>query len=154
MNYQHILVPIDGSTQSEAALNKAVSMAKESKATITLLNVIDTRSYQETIADDPVLTQDATKRVQEMLDQYLADIEKEGVKAKTRIEYGSPKNCISYEVPESENIDLIMMGATGLSALERLLIGSVSDYVVRHAPCDVMVVRTNLKNQSITLDPQ
>ena len=39
-----------------------------------------------------------------------------------------------------------MLGATGLNAVERLFIGSVSEYVIRHAPCDVLIVRTDLDN--------
>jgi len=42
-----------------------------------------------------------------------------------------------------------MIGATGLNAVERLFIGSVSEYVIRNAPCDVLVVRTNLDNEQI-----
>ncbi len=40
-----------------------------------------------------------------------------------------------------------MIGATGLNAVERLLIGSVTEYVTRNAQCDVLVVRTDLNNQ-------
>ncbi|HHQ0107144.1 TPA: universal stress protein, partial [Listeria monocytogenes] len=40
--------------------------------------------------------------------------------------------------------DLIMCGATGLNAVERLLIGSVSEYIIRHSPCDVLVVRNEV----------
>ncbi|EPC76844.1 Putative universal stress protein, partial [Lacticaseibacillus paracasei subsp. paracasei Lpp71] len=46
-----------------------------------------------------------------------------------------------------KNIDLIMIGATGLNAVERLLIGSVTEYVTRNALCDVLVVRTDLANK-------
>ncbi|MBO8441671.1 MAG: universal stress protein, partial [Firmicutes bacterium] len=45
------------------------------------------------------------------------------------------------------NIDLIMIGATGLNAVERILIGSVTEYVTRTAQCDVLVVRTDLENK-------
>ena len=40
-----------------------------------------------------------------------------------------------------------MLGATGLNAVERLFIGSVSEYVIRHAICDVLIVRTDLDNK-------
>jgi len=67
----------------------------------------------------------------------------------TRIEYGSPKVMIARDLPEEQNVDLIMIGATGLNAVERLFIGSVSEYVIRNAPCDVLVVRTDLENKRI-----
>lgn len=44
-------------------------------------------------------------------------------------------------VPKEENVDLIMIGATGLSYIERLFIGSVAQYIVTHAKCDILVVR-------------
>ena len=48
---------------------------------------------------------------------------------------------------ENNQIDLIMLGATGLNAVERLFIGSVSEYVIRNANCDVLIVRTDLDNK-------
>ncbi len=50
-------------------------------------------------------------------------------------------------MPKKLGIDLIMIGATGLNAVERLLIGSVTEYVTRTAVCDVLVVRTDLENK-------
>ncbi|MCP6726407.1 universal stress protein [Klebsiella pneumoniae] len=50
-------------------------------------------------------------------------------------------------MPEKMHADLIMIGATGLNAVERILIGSVTEYVTRMAICDVLVVRTDLDNQ-------
>ena len=63
------------------------------------------------------------------------------------IEYGSPKALIAKQIPEDKKGDLIMVGATGLNAVERIFIGSVSEYVIRQAPCDVLVVRTDLENK-------
>ena len=57
-----------------------------------------------------------------------------------------PKNIIAKELPKEYNIDLIMLGATGLNAVERLFIGSVSESVIRNAS-DVLVVRTDLDNK-------
>ncbi|XJS10514.1 universal stress protein [Aerococcaceae bacterium WGS1372] len=51
------------------------------------------------------------------------------------------KEMIAEEVPRRENIDLIILGAKGMSALERFFMGSVSENVIRHAACDVLVVR-------------
>ena len=65
----------------------------------------------------------------------------------TVLEYGSPKVVISKQLTKDYGIDLIMMGATGLNAVERLFIGSVSEYVIRNASCDVLVVRTDLENK-------
>lgn len=148
--YQKILVPVDGSHQSEAALKKGITAAKRNHAELTILHVIDVRAFQGTGTVDPLITKEAAHRANQLLNGYQKEAQEMGVSTvHTRIEYGSPKNVITYEVPEDEKTDLIMMGATGLSAIERLLIGSVSEYVTRHAPCDVMIVRTNLVNHPL-----
>lgn len=48
---------------------------------------------------------------------------------------------IAKEIAKEQNVDLILCGATGLNAVERFIIGSVSEYIIRYAPCDVLVVR-------------
>lgn len=59
------------------------------------------------------------------------------------VEYGSPKTMISKDLANKVEADLIICGATGLNAMERFLIGSVSEYIVRSSTCDVLVVRTD-----------
>ena len=65
----------------------------------------------------------------------------------TVTQFGFGKQIIAKEIPEDNHVDLIMLGATGLNAVERLFIGSVSEYVIRNATCDVLVVRTDLENK-------
>ena len=82
------------------------------------------------------------------LNDYEADAKKAGVEHISKvIEYGAPKVMIANQIPENNQIDLIMLGATGLNAVERLFIGSVSEYVIRNADCDVLIVRTDLDNK-------
>ena len=59
----------------------------------------------------------------------------------TVLEFGNPKSKISKEIAPNNKVDLIMCGATGLNAVERFLIGSVSEHIIRYAKCDVLVVR-------------
>ena len=58
------------------------------------------------------------------------------------IDYGSPKSIIPKKAVEKIGADLIACGSTGLNAVERFIIGSVSEAIVRNAKCDVLVVRT------------
>ena len=60
----------------------------------------------------------------------------------TRLEFGSPKAIIPKKLATELGIDLIMCGTSGLNAVERFIVGSVSESIVRHSPCDVLVVRT------------
>ncbi len=54
----------------------------------------------------------------------------------------TPKSIIPKKLAHEINADLIMSGTSGLNAVERFIVGSVSESIVRHAPCDVLVVRT------------
>ena len=60
---------------------------------------------------------------------------------KVVMKVGVPKSVLTKEVIPEEKADLIMVGATGLNAVERFLLGSVSENIVRHATCDVLIVR-------------
>lgn len=146
--YSRILVPVDGSDEARLAYNKAIEVAKRHKARIFLAHIIDTRSLQTPTGFEGDFTDEIQKQTEALFNDYIAYAnENEFFNIETIIEYGSPKMFISKELPHLHNIDLIMIGATGLNAVERLFIGSVSEYVIRNASCDVMVVRTDLSNE-------
>ncbi|MDR0690573.1 MAG: universal stress protein [Streptococcaceae bacterium] len=142
--YKHILVAVDGSKEAEKAFNKAINNSKRNQAKLTIAHIIDTRAFQTVSSFDGILAEQATKIAEDTLKKHEEKAKKEGCKdVKTIIEYGSPKLIIAKQIPSEENIDLIMLGATGLNAVERLFIGSVSEYVIRHAQCDILIVRTD-----------
>lgn len=148
--YKRILVAVDGSQEAEKAFRKAVEVAKRNNASLVLAHVIDTRAYQSFSTFDGSIADNAREEAKKILEEYKEYAKKEGLsEVEVVLEFGSPKVIIAKQIPESENIDLIMLGATGLNAVERIFVGSVSEYVIRHARCDVMVVRTDLKNETI-----
>ena len=145
--YQRIMVAVDGSSESELAFKKAVNVAQRNNSELVLAHVIDTRAFQTVSSFDGMLAEQATEMAKQTLKDYEDYARKNQVTAvKTVIEYGSQKQIIAKQLPEDNQIDLIMIGATGLNAVERIFIGSVSEYVIRHASCDVLVVRTDLDN--------
>lgn len=147
--YQRILVAIDGSDEAERAFKKAVAVAERNNATLLLTHVIDTRAYQSFSTFDGSIADNARLEAKNTLSEYKDFAEKQGVKEiKIVLEYGSPKLMIAKEIPEAENVDLIMLGATGLNAVERIFVGSVSEYVIRRAGCDVLIVRSDLENKA------
>jgi nucleotide-binding universal stress UspA family protein len=75
----------------------------------------------------------ATRRIKQLCDQS-------GVPCEEMIAGGKPADVI-VEMAEKNGADLIVMGSLGMSAIERVLIGSVSDRVMRHAKCPVLLVR-------------
>lgn len=142
-NYKSIVVAVDGSKEAEYAFKKAVEIAKQDNAKINLVNVIDTRSFAAIEAYDRSIAEKAQAFSEELLDGYKKQAEEAGIQnVNVIIEYGSPKSVITKELSKLVDADLIVCGATGLNAVERFLIGSVSEAIVRSAKCDVLVVRT------------
>ncbi|GAA0364039.1 universal stress protein [Alkalibacterium iburiense] len=146
--YEKILVAIDGSSQAKKAFKKAVEVAKRNNAVLVLAHVVDTRAYQSFSTFDGSIADTARIEAKNTLKEYESYAKNEGLdNVKLVLEYGSPKVMIARQIPEAEGIDLIMLGATGLNAVERIFVGSVSEYVIRNAHCDVMIIRTDLNNK-------
>jgi nucleotide-binding universal stress UspA family protein len=141
--YDHILVAIDGSKESEWALEKSIEIAKRNNAKLLLAHVIDTRSFLLIDSYDPDIAERANKLAIDMLEKYQDQAMDAGVAhVQYEIEYGSPKVKIPKEIAKKHTIDLIVCGATGMNAVERFLIGSVSEHITRYSSCDVLIVRT------------
>jgi nucleotide-binding universal stress UspA family protein len=144
VNYHRILVPMDGSKESEAALTRAIELTLDAgdEGILSILNVIDTRAFQNVASFDDTMVEAVSDETRKSLEKYKAQAIEAGVKnVDYLIEYGSPKSLIAKDVPNEVNADLIVIGATGLNAVERLVIGSVTEFVTRSAKVDVLVVR-------------
>ena len=134
------------------AFKKAVAVAKRNgdDTELRLLHVVDTRAFQNISSFDSSMVEQVTETAKKTLDEYVDFAKKQGLtNVSYTIEYGAPKTIIARDVPQKMHADLIMIGATGLNAVERILIGSVTEFVTRTAICDVLVVRTDLDNQPI-----
>lgn len=138
--YKNILVAVDGSKESDFALQKAIGMAKGNEgSTLHIVHILDSRL--ETYG--PQVTQHAQEESDELLAKSEQLAKTSGVEnVKTHIQFGSPKVVIPKVIAEEVNADLILCGASGLNAVERFIVGSVSTAIVRNAKCDVLVVRT------------
>ncbi len=143
LSYKNILIAVDGSTESEWAFNKAVAVAKRNDAKLTIVNVVDSRSYASVEAYDTQIVNKATSFAESLLSGYKEFAEKNGVNnVATKLEFGSPKTVIPKKLAVEFDVDLIMCGTSGLNAVERFIVGSVSESIVRNSPCDVLVIRT------------
>lgn len=150
LKYKSIAVPLDTSKFAELALAKAIGVATRNESHLDLLSIIDTHqsNYYGGLSNGSIvnsLVEDATEYLTELIDQIkdqygLTDIS-------MHIRFGNPKTVIALDFTKEHHNDLIMMGATGMGALERVMTGSVTDFVTRNASCDVLVVRTNLANE-------
>lgn len=140
--YRNIIVAIDGSESSERALEKAIQVSKLNKAALFIVSIIDTRSWANLEShNSEKLQKDAESFSTSLIDSYneaeLAGIEDINI----IVESGSPRTMITQEIVRRVNADLIICGASGMSASERIFLGSVSENIVRTAECDVLVVR-------------
>ncbi|MFD1125420.1 universal stress protein [Lentilactobacillus raoultii] len=141
--YEHIMVPLDGSRNSKQALEEAVNLAKQFGSKLSLLTVINnTNFYYGTGAAGmpPSMYDDQKKMAEKILADAKKYVEEQGIPYETAADVGNPKNIIAHIYPDQHGIDLIVIGKSGVDALNRLLIGSTTAYVVRNATTRVLVV--------------
>lgn len=139
--YKNILVAIDGSKESEAALREGIEIASESQASLILVTVIDTTRVTRAKKYKEILTNNL-EEINQRMEQYRQKANTNGVKdVQVIIEKGSPKKLIPIDIAERVNADLIICGATGLTPAEQIFLGSVTQHIVTNAKCDVLVIR-------------
>ncbi|WP_176447617.1 universal stress protein [Lentibacillus sp. CBA3610] len=140
--YKNIVVAVDGSEASEKAFRKALDIVKRNDARMILAHVVDSRTFATAEAYDRTLAERAEEYAKDLVDSYVENAKVSGITNLVRcIEYGSPKVKIAKDIAGNFGTDLIICGATGMGAVERFLIGSVSESITRYASCDVLVVR-------------
>ncbi|AOA00351.1 universal stress protein [Carnobacterium divergens] len=143
--YRRILVAVDGSEQSKHAFYKAVEVAKRNNAELVIVQVLDDNkglnNITQNLKEFAYVLNIEEQKIEENLSDLSSKAKKELNHVRSIFKIGSPKKLIATHIPEKENIDLIIVGATGKNAVELVLVGSVSSYVVTHALCDVLVVR-------------
>ena len=144
--YQNIMVAVDGSHEAELAFEKGVNVALRNNSRLTIAHVIDTRALQSVSTFDAEVYEELQEDAKKLMDQYDEKAKEAGVgNVVTVVEMGNPKTLLATDIPEEQKVDLIMVGATGLNAFERLLVGSSSEYILRHAKVDLLVVRDKEK---------
>lgn len=140
--YDRILVPTDGSDGVERAVQHAVDLAVEHGATVHALYVVNSASYAGMPMEsswegiDEMLRADATDAV-EMVRAVADDFD---VPVETAVIDGTPSSEI-VRYAEEEGCDLIVMGTHGRGGIDRLLLGSVAEKVVRGSSIPVLTVR-------------
>lgn len=157
MTYQKILVGIDGSKQANMAFDKAVETAKLNKAQLYLLSVINGEKIPSGGPNgyslvDRSIYQPAIDTMEKRLDEYKKKAQAAGItNVVTEVKVGNAKLELAENYPKNNGIDLIVIGATGLNMIGRLIVGSTAAYTIREAPCDVTVVKTDKDNKKVDL---
>jgi len=149
LSIKKILLPTDGSSHSFEALRYASSFAKEFNITIYLLTVIEIHhSIYDAYADEIALDMQES-RIATMVNQRLDETEKKaremGIKNIVKVSrFGSPYQEV-VKFAEETGIDLIVIATHGRSGISHFLIGSVTEKIIRTAPCPVLVVRPHVQ---------
>jgi nucleotide-binding universal stress UspA family protein len=142
--FHHILVPTDGSETSIRAGKLAIRLAACQEACLTLVYVVDDAVTGELAGASGQgarqVQADLEKSGQRYLD-YLSRLAAAAELAVNQvIRHGEPYKEIS-ELASEQNVDLIVIGQVGSRGLRRVLIGRVTERVIEHAPCPVLVVK-------------
>lgn len=148
--HTRILTCTDFSDASAPALRRAAALAADGEAEILLTHVINPSAFippQAVVqfSDESVtaVKDSLRKQLDETRATLFADLPAEKVKTAI-LSHPSAASAIT-EYADEEAADLIVIGSHGRTGLTRMLIGSVAEKVVRHAHCDVLVVRSNAK---------
>ena len=142
-----ILIATDGSEYTKSAIKKGLSLAKMLGAEAIGVYVVDVRDFSGMSMED--MNYAYVDLIRDHGDEILSELKEYGkefgLDVRTIKREGIPADEI-VSVAEEEDADLIVIGSFGRSALEKLLLGSVAEKVIRHAPCPVLVVRNKRRN--------
>ena len=145
LNLRRILVPIDFSPPSRDALVYAAALADKVEAELFLLHVVQDLAVflPDAVTVTPVALppiEQLTAAVRKGLTRFLRESQLEGRPVQEEVREGPPHAEIVSFAAEA-GIDLIVMGTHGRGGLRHMLLGSVTEKVVRSAPCQVLTVR-------------
>lgn len=143
-----ILLATDGSKQSEAAIDMLKNFSFKASDEMKIVSVVDMAVpmaidiYGGYLPDTTEMEKTAREHAEKVLSETCERLEGicTNLTVTSDVLFGSPESRI-VETAEEWGANLIVVGSHGYSRWERLLLGSVSQSVVHHAPCSVMVVR-------------
>jgi nucleotide-binding universal stress UspA family protein len=149
MDYKKILFGYDGSPESMAAFDRVIEIAKRNDAKLIIAHVVK-RQHANTASvslgfgvistDDDI--EETLRSREEKLEGLKQKAEEKGVEeVEIALRIGSPKSVLSFDLPKEFDVDLIVLGATGLGKVAQVFIGSTASYVVENSSADVIIVK-------------
>jgi nucleotide-binding universal stress UspA family protein len=142
-----ILLAIDDSKFSTAAIGLLLAQNDPNKARVLVLHVVErleTPYYPELHEPYPASLRDIKKgrlkAGKDLAERVAKRLSSKGFRVKTTVHMGDVRPTV-VDVAERWHADMIVLGSHGRTGVKRLLLGSVSEYVARHAHCSVQIVR-------------
>ena len=140
--YKEILIATDGSEPSKEAEDHGLMLAKRFGASVTALYVEEITVPTAVVGNYFFLIEDQIEKIEKAGKKIVEDVVKKGEKMGVTVTPQVVKGHPAHEIIEHANTyDIVVMGTLGRSGLSHLLMGSVAEKVVRHAPVPVLVVR-------------
>lgn len=141
MKNKTILVPLDGSENSKRALKKAIEIAKPERSKILGLYVV--YAPPAFVISKPKINfkENLIHDSQKFLDNAKETCKKNGIDFESKIIHGSDPGFDIVKFSENKKFDMIVVGARGLNPVKKILIGSVSNYVLNNTKIPVLVVK-------------
>jgi nucleotide-binding universal stress UspA family protein len=140
--FHNILVPVDGSAPSDSAAALAVKVAADEKATITFAHVVEVAKLAAVASSssmDPTFAVDAARTAgQEILDAARAKASSATLSISTVLLEGDTVSAILDQARDRE-VDLIIVGSHGRGGIQRAILGSVAEGILRRSPVPVLV---------------
>ncbi|WP_440007143.1 universal stress protein [Halomicrococcus sp. SG-WS-1] len=134
--YERILVPLDDSEESDAVLDHALDLAEAADARVHLLSVVDEKMMARDVTED-ILFDRLEAAAEDTVEAGVATAEERGIDADGEVVHGKPYREI---LAAAEDADLVVIGTHGRRGVDKLLLGSVSEKVVRASPTPVLLV--------------
>ena len=142
MLFKNILVPHDGSSHSKHAFKVALDMAKKYNSKLSMVTVLDTSPgyWANSNLWDKAIG-GANTLVTKEFESFESTAKKAKVSFHSKIieSHSVTKTIVSYS--KSKNIDLIVIGANGITGWDKLILGSVTDGVAHRVRCPVLIIR-------------
>lgn len=136
---KRILVPVDGSETAEKAIDEAIAIAQIYGSEIHILYVANINQLAINACLSDAILEAVNKAGNEILEKAASKVP-ENINVITTSETGSPSVTIT-DFADEIKADLVVIGSRGLGLVKGVLLGSVSQYVVEHAPCPALVVK-------------
>jgi nucleotide-binding universal stress UspA family protein len=142
ISFNGVMVPVDFSKESNLAAKFASSLAEEYKTKLHVLHVIEPlhASLRLHVADFDAFQQKVIDQAQEDLGNVIPSSMKKRLEVEEILEIGHPQHVIVDKAKEL-GVDLIVIATHGRTGFAHVLLGSVAEQVIRHAPCPVFVIR-------------
>jgi nucleotide-binding universal stress UspA family protein len=139
LGWKKILVATDGSRFSGIAVGKAIDFAAAYGGSLVVVSVVDVPA--EFYAEAPAAVEDMVRKAKEYTAAVRTKAEAAGVRAETYVGEAEAFEAI-VKLARDQAVNMIVVGSHGRTGLRRLLMGSVTEKVIGHAPCPVLVAKS------------